>query len=152
VVSAGKVDKSSLISAVDLLPTLAHIAGAELPIDYESDGENIVGAFKGESFERVKPIYWVWPPSAKGSEPNSPNWPHLGYQSGGWKLLINPAMQKTELYRVSDDWYETNDVSSEYPDVTAQLINELHVLRSGFPENPASHTLSKLRGHGPVSH
>jgi N-acetylgalactosamine-6-sulfatase len=144
-VAPGKTDKTSVVTAVDLLPTLAHIAGATLPGGYVPDGENVTAALKGESFERSEAIYWVWPPSAKGSDTDSPNWPHMGYQSGDWKLLTNPAIQKAELYRVSEDWYETNDLSSEYPEVTSSLMGELNALRAEFPETPASHTLSGLR-------
>ena len=37
-IAAGKVDDSSLISAVDLLPTFCELAGAELPSSYSPDG------------------------------------------------------------------------------------------------------------------
>jgi arylsulfatase A-like enzyme len=144
-VVAGKVDKQSVITAVDLLPTLAHIAGANLPGGYVSDGQNMSMALKGETFERNKPIYWVWPPSVKGSVADSPNWPHLGYQSGDWKLLINSAMKKVELYSVSDDWYEGNDVSGQHPEITAKLLQELDALRLGFPDSLPAHVLSSLR-------
>jgi len=144
-VAAGKVDKQSVLTAVDLLPTLAELAGAELPDAYVPDGEDVSTALKGETFKRSKPIYWVWPPSAKGSAVNSPNWPHLGYQSGGWKLLVNSAMDKTELYKATDDWYEASDVSAEHPEIVEKLTAELEVLRSGFPAGPPPHVLSKLR-------
>lgn len=152
IVSAGRVDKESVLTAVDILPTLIQVAGAEFPEGYIADGEDISAALKGEPFQRHKPIYWVWPPSAEGSKADSPNWPHLGYQSGDWKLLINPAMPRTELYRVSDDWYESNDLSSEYPEVTKQLITEMNALRSAFPEKPARNALSELRDDKPAGH
>lgn len=148
VVEPGKIDKTSVITAVDLLPTLTHVAGARLPENYESDGENIAAALKGASFERNKPIYWVWPPSEKASAADSPNWPHLGYQSGDWKLLINSALHKTELYRVSEDWYETNDVSNQHPEVTRKLLDELDALRSDFPDELPTSVLSSMRKQG----
>jgi N-acetylgalactosamine-6-sulfatase len=145
VVAAGKVDKQSVITAVDLLPTLAQLAGAKLPDGYVADGEDVSAALRGEAFARSKPIYWVWPPSAKGGEANSPYWPHLGYQSDNWKLLVNSALRKTELYRVSDDWYEAKDVSAEHPEVTMKLLAELDALRAGFPDTPPASVLSSLR-------
>jgi N-acetylgalactosamine-6-sulfatase len=145
VVAAGEVDKTSVITAVDLLPTLVNIAGAKLPKNYESDGENMVGALKGESFERYKPIYWVWPPAEKAKDTDSPNWPHLGYQSGNWKLLVNSSMEKVELYAVTDDWYEGIDVSGQHPEITAKLQEELNVLRADFPAAPPVTGLSSTR-------
>ena len=150
-VAAGKVDKQSVLTAVDLLPTLAHIAGAKLPDGYVSDGENMSKALKGKTFQRSKPIYWVWPPAQREQDVNSPNWPHLGYQSGGWKLLVNPAIGKTELYRVTDDWYEASDVSAEYPDIVEKLMDELDGMRAGFPQTPAGHVLSTMRNQKPGS-
>lgn len=145
VVAAGKTDKQSVITAVDLLPTLAQIAGAVLPEGYVSDGESMLGALEGEPFERTQPIYWTWPPAAKGDDTDSPNWPHLGYQAGGWKLLVNPALHKTELYRVSGDWFEASDLVVEYPDVTRRLMGELIDLRSEFPTAPSDAALSGNR-------
>jgi N-acetylgalactosamine-6-sulfatase len=145
VVADGAVDKTSVITAVDLLPTLAHAAGASLPAKYEPDGENILAALRGEPFTRSKAIYWVWPLSAEGGAAGSPNWPHLGYQSGDWKLLTNPAMQKTELYRVGEDWYEAHDLFSEYPEVATRLLEEMDELRSGFPVAPRADVLSSMR-------
>jgi N-acetylgalactosamine-6-sulfatase len=146
VVAAGKTDRASIITAVDLLPTLTQVAGAQLPQAYLPDGENILTALEGKEFERSKAIYWVWPPSGNGGDPDSPNWPHLGYQSEGWKLLVNTSLQKAELYRVADDWYEADDVAAGNPGVTQRLLAELDALRAGFPDAPAESALSALRG------
>jgi N-acetylgalactosamine-6-sulfatase len=144
-VAAGKIDRQSVITAVDLLPTLAHLAGANLPEDYVSDGENVALALRGDTFERSQPIYWAWPPAARGGRPDSPNWPQFGYQSGDWKMLVNPVMGKTELYKVVGDWYESADVSGNYPDIIEKLKRELDGLRAGFPTAAPSHTFSILR-------
>jgi N-acetylgalactosamine-6-sulfatase len=145
VVAAGKTDETSVVTAVDLLPTLVRVAGAELPVGYELDGEDVLVALRGETFKRSKPIYWVWPPGEGAKDTESPNWPHFGYQSGDWKLLVNSRLQKTELYRVSEDWFEVRDVSTEYPDVVDTLIGELGALRSEFPASPGASALSSLR-------
>jgi len=151
VVAAGKVDQKSVIAAVDLLPTLAHVAGATLPEGYVSDGENILSALEGKPYERAKPVYWVWPPAAKAADADSPNWPHFGYQAGDWKLLVNSALQKTELYRVSEDWYETDDLSAEYPGIATRLLREMRALRSTFPPAPSATALSKHRADDAVT-
>jgi arylsulfatase A-like enzyme len=144
-VAIGKVDKQSVITAVDLLPTLAHIAGADLPEGYVSDGEDMSMALKGVTFQRSRPIYWVWPPAEREKHSDSPNWPQLGYQAGDWKLLVNSAMNKFELYAVADDWYEGHDVSAQHPEVVAQLLEELDALRTGFPSSPPARVLSSQR-------
>ena len=37
-IPSGKVDKKSIFSAVDLLPTFCELAGTKLPASYKSDG------------------------------------------------------------------------------------------------------------------
>jgi len=145
VVAAGRVDRKSHITAVDLLPTLTSIAGAEPPDGYESDGENVLSALKGETFERREPIYWVWPSAKNSQDRDSYYWPHLAYQDGDWRLLVNDQLSKAELYRVRDDWYEKNDVASRHPEVVKYLMAEMTALRATFPDAPANDVLSILR-------
>ena len=147
VVAANDVDKTSVLTAVDLLPTFIDIAGADLPTEYASDGESVMDALKGKSFERDKPVYWVWPPGEKNQQPDSHYWPHLAYQSGDWKLLVNDRLSKVELYHVLDDWRESNNVSAENPDVVAALLAEMTALRATFPEYPRDGVLSSLRNN-----
>ena len=65
-IKAGAVDKVSLISAVDLLPTFCEIAEARLPEDYQPDGVSQVKTFLGKTAGiRSKPLFWKmqspWP-------------------------------------------------------------------------------------------
>lgn len=145
VVAGGVKDKETISNAVDLFPTLTDIAGVELPTGYRSDGESIRAALIGESFERQKPVYWVWPAEADMDDPTSPNWPNLAYQRGNWKLLTNSQLGKTELYRVREDWYESNDVASSHPEIVKSLLVEMNELRATFPGGPAADAFSKLR-------
>ena len=58
-VPAGKVDKASILSAVDLLPTFCELAGVQLPRSYRPDGISQVAALKGNgNSKRTKPLYW----------------------------------------------------------------------------------------------
>ena len=43
-VPAGRIDGTSVISAVDMLPTFSAIAGVSLPEGYQPDGENVLPA------------------------------------------------------------------------------------------------------------
>ena len=60
-IAAGKIDDTTPITAVDLLPTFCAIAGAELPEGYAPDGVNQSAALFGKpSSARTKPIFWQW--------------------------------------------------------------------------------------------
>lgn len=70
-VDANKIDTTSVLSAVDLLPTFAELAQKELPKEYKPDGESFTTIFYNNPFERSKPLYWDWRfPTQSASRPN----------------------------------------------------------------------------------
>ena len=61
-IAAGKVDKTTILSALDLLPTFCEIAGAQLPSTYVPDGISQVSALLGKGApQRTKPLFWKYP-------------------------------------------------------------------------------------------
>jgi arylsulfatase A-like enzyme len=141
VVPEGKTDATSVMTAVDLLPTFLEVAGVELPEGFKPDGQSVLSAFKAEDFERTKPIFWEW----KGPKVQDFTWPHLGIRDGRWKLITNAELQRTELYDLEGDWAEAKDVSAEHPDVVKALSAKLHAWKETLPVGPKQSTLSKKR-------
>lgn len=135
VIPAGKVNRESVLTAVDLLPTFLELADTPLPEGYQPDGESIVSALKGQPFERSKTIYWEWAPAREHPEV----WPELGIRVGKWKLLLNEKLGRSELYDVENDWAESEDLSSKYPETVDRLIGMLRAWKKTIPtEAPAS--------------
>lgn len=141
VIPAGRVDRASVLTAVDLLPTLLAVAGQPLPNDYQQDGENIVPALKGEAFQRERPIFWEWAPAREHPE----TWPHQGIRDGKWKLLINEKLGRVELYDIEKDWAETTNVADAHSQVVQQLTQQIHAWKKTLPTDPPASALSKLR-------
>ncbi|MDC2889016.1 sulfatase-like hydrolase/transferase [Psychrosphaera algicola] len=56
-VPAGIQNTTSLVTAVDFLPTFADLVDVKLPRDYKSDGESILPQLTGELVKRKKPIF-----------------------------------------------------------------------------------------------
>ncbi|SMP58770.1 N-acetylgalactosamine-6-sulfatase [Neorhodopirellula lusitana] len=138
---AGKTDSTSVITAVDLLPTFLDVANVALPDGYQPDGESIVNAFKGGDFTRTKPIFWEW----KGGDKQDFTWPTMGVRDGRWKLLVSPQEPRYELYDLVNDWAETKDVSAENPELVQQLSEKLDTWKEGLPTAPSANALSKAR-------
>ena len=135
VIPTGRVDRESVLTAVDLLPTFMELSGKSLPVEYKPDGQSIVGALKGKALTREKPIFWEWAPARDHAEV----WPHLGIRQGKWKLLLNEKLGKAELYNIEEDWAETTDVSKDHPELLAQLTQKLHDWKKTIPiEAPES--------------
>ncbi|MDX9747543.1 MAG: sulfatase-like hydrolase/transferase [Paludibacter sp.] len=116
VVPAGKVDSTTVLAAVDILPTLCDVAGVNLPEGYVSDGEKITDALIGKTFKRNKPIFQYWQGSAAGL-----NWPRLSVIDGKYKLLMTYDKSRIELYDHLNDWGEMVNLAEKEPSEVARL-------------------------------
>ncbi len=138
-----RVDETTVLTAVDMLPTLCHLAGAKLPADYASDGENFSAALLGKSSPRTEPIFWeygrndtsfAYPPQAEHRSPN------VAMREGQWKLLINTDGTRTELYDVLADPNEEKNLADEKTDVTAKMKAAALAWRQSLPKLLATAT------------
>ena len=86
-----------------------------MPDGYQSDGEDIIEALRGGSFERSKPQFWHYPTTK----------PSLAVRIGDWKLLTNPDGRLEELYNLADDIGETTNLASERPDIVKSIKDPL---------------------------
>lgn len=96
---AGLKNDTTVLTAVDLLPTFCAVAGVTPPADAQGDGENLLPALKGQSVQRTRPIYW----RNKGDKKNPDFWPDLAVRDGDWKLVMTDDGQRLELYNLRTD-------------------------------------------------
>jgi N-acetylgalactosamine-6-sulfatase len=121
-VDAGKVDSTSVLSSVDLLPTFAALAQKELPANYQPDGENIASIFENKSFRRSTPLFWEWR-FAQESAPNGRmTSPTTAIRYGDWKLLASKSRERVELYNITEDRLESNELSSLHQEKVTELL------------------------------
>ncbi len=145
-VPAGKEDKTSIFSAVDLLPTFCEIAGVKLPTSYEPDGVSQVATLKGEGEAlREKPLFWKalapWP--ARKTKPD--HWVSYVVVKQRWKLVANRNADHLELYDLLADPYEKNDLKAKNPKVVKELLRMLDQWRATLPAKPVGKVFSSLR-------
>ena len=140
-VQANSVDKTSVITAVDWLPTLCKLANAPIPEAYDGDGEDRSNVLLGKPSERSRPIFWRWN-VARG---NGDMWAYAAIRFGKWKLLTSRNQQRIELYDIPADHAEANDLSSEHPEVTELLTALLTNWLADLPKEPNPNCFSKLR-------
>jgi uncharacterized sulfatase len=77
-------------------------------------------ALRGEPAPpRKEEIFWQRPPDRKVIE-GLPQ-PDLAVRQGDFKLLINADSSKVELYDLSRDSGETNNIASKHPNVVKKL-------------------------------
>jgi N-acetylgalactosamine-6-sulfatase len=146
---SGMCDDSTVINAVDLLPTFCSAAGIALPAGYEPDGKDMLNAFRGEKVDRTRPIFWEWigpAYAAWGANPaENINWPRLAVRSGEWKLLMTYDGSRRELYRISEDEKEQENLAGEFPEVVSQLSGMALKWKESLPEEPPTNCISAQR-------
>jgi arylsulfatase len=127
------------VMAIDILPTIAEITGARLP-NLTIDGKSAWSLFSGESEESPQEAYFFYyrvnelmgvrygkwkmyfPHTYRtmdGQEPGKDGLP------GEYKMI---EMDEIELYDVTSDISETNNVAADYPEVVDKiklLANEM---------------------------
>jgi N-acetylgalactosamine-6-sulfatase len=145
-VPAGKVDKTSILSAVDLLPTFCELAGVKLPRSYKPDGINQVATLKGNgNSKRTKPLFWkigaAWPP--RESKPD--HWVSYAVASMQWKLVANNDLTHFELFDLEKDPLEKEDLKDEKPEVVKDLLAKIRKWKSTLPAKPTGNVFSNLR-------
>ncbi|GEP98483.1 N-acetylgalactosamine-6-sulfatase [Chitinophaga cymbidii] len=135
-IPAGTVDGSSVISAIDIIPSLARLGNVPLPKEYAGDGMDRSAVLLGKPASRTGDLFWEYGRnniaySYPGGNNKSPN---LAMRSGEWKLLMNNDGTDIQLYNMVKDKYETTNVADSEPAVTAKLKDKLLKWRKSLPE------------------
>jgi arylsulfatase/arylsulfatase A len=124
---AGELRSTTRISEpmahVDLLPTLAALCGIEAPA--EVDGSDFSGALRGEGDGALE--RWLVLQSHRGNRPAFEH--HFAVVGDRWKLVrasgfgrnAAPEDVPFELFDLSADPGETNDVAGQHPEVVGAL-------------------------------
>lgn len=129
------IDNSSVVSALDLLPSLVNIAGGNVKIDEQFDGEDRAGVLLGDASPREKPLIWEYGRNnAFFNFPKEPNRsPALAYREGSWKFLMNQDKSSIELYNLANDRNESKNIAEQHPDLVAKFSEKLSLWWQALP-------------------
>ena len=142
VIPAGRVDDTTPLTAVDLLPTFCSIAGVKLPAGYAPDGVDQTDALLGKSSPwRSKPIFWQWTTATKTGD----TWPALAVRDSDGKLLVGRDPERVELFNFPQDSFEKNNLSREQAAEVARLKALLAAWTATLPLQPDQNCLSAKR-------
>lgn len=147
-INAGAVDKTSMISAVDLLPTFCELAEAKLPAGYTPDGISQTAALTQsepptKAF-RAKPLFWKYPTNWP-NKTRPDHWVSYAVVDGPWKYVASKNSEHVELYNLAEDPLEKSDVATKHPEILARLAKQLEEWRSSLPAKPTGNVFSELR-------
>lgn len=139
VVPAGRVETKAVVSAVDVFPTLARVAGAKAPQNI--DGEDIADICRGSSRGRRKPLHWEWRFNVAGYAVNRS--PILSMRDGDWKLLMNPDRSRVELYNIPADPGEMNNLAGAQPEIVKKMSEQALGWQKTLPPGPMDATAGR---------
>jgi arylsulfatase A-like enzyme len=128
-VPGGRVDTTTVLSGVDVFPTLLAAAGLAVPVGYEGDGENVLAAWRGEEWERSKAMFWEW----KGNHSVEANWPVFGMREGQWTLLMDEGGERVELYDVLADRRQEVNLAAAQPERVAAMMTRIGEWKASLP-------------------
>lgn len=138
-VAAGSTS-STPVCNVDLYPTLCEITGANLPEDQALDGQSLLPLLRGEpdAFAQ-RALFWHFPAYLQGYErtdqqrdPIFRTRPCSIIRDGNFKLHEYFEDGGLELYDLSKDIGESNDLSQSLPEKTTALHEKLKAWREAI--------------------
>ncbi len=129
-VRAGQVERRPAI-IMDLLPTIAAAAGADLPKDRVLDGENLMPVLAGTGHRHGQEFFFFTGQKI------------TGIRSGKWKLKIEPpskaataAQDAVLLFDLEQDVGEGNDLAAENPQIATELLRKVDEFRKSLGTIP----------------
>jgi arylsulfatase A-like enzyme len=127
----GAWDKTTVLSSVDLAPSLLKLAGVKPPAT-SFDGVDVSESLLGKpAGPRTMPLFWNRPPDRPGP-PENP-WPDLAVRDREWKLLVNEDGSGAQLYHILRDPAESINLAAQYPDVTQRLSESVRAWNRSLP-------------------
>ena len=109
-----------IVGQVDLLATFAELIGADLPVTAAEDSQSFASVLLDPEadYERLPLI----------TRGNGHGEHRFAITSGDWKLVLPEGKLGMELYDLSKDQAETNNIAEAHPDKVAELKKQINLI------------------------
>ncbi|MFT5128629.1 MAG: arylsulfatase A-like enzyme [Rhodothermales bacterium] len=139
----GHIDRESVFSAIDLVPSLLDLAKVAHPEGVKFDGESVSNILLGKGGSRQAPIFYRRPPD-RNAYYGDDDLPDLAVRKGKWKLLCEFDGSIPELYDLSSDPGESTNIAAKQPAVVAVLSKTLLNWHASMPADNGA-ALAKVK-------
>lgn len=119
-------DENSLVALMDIYPTLVDMTSQQ---DLNTDGQSIASLLSENESWNDRTIFWH---SEKARPRNTGDTKSSAIRQGDYKLIHWYKEPRVELYNITLDPAESNDLSGQKPELTAQLLAELNNWKYSF--------------------
>lgn len=129
----GGIRTTAIAGTHDLLPTFAHLAGADLPADRVIDGRNLWPLLSGETSGGPHEFFHYFAGGGRGGRPN-----FRAIRNERWKLILareGEALSGVELYDLGRDVGETRNRIEDHPEIARELEARAREFIAEFEDN-----------------
>jgi arylsulfatase A-like enzyme len=117
-VTTSKIDKDTLVSSIDMVPTALAACGIEVPKDLP--GVNLLPVCNGEELKRDTIFGEIFEHDVADADVPAKSLLYRWCIRGDWKLIL-PVSGKAELYDLGKDPNENKELSAENPEKVKEL-------------------------------
>jgi arylsulfatase A len=121
----------SIVSFWDILPTFAELAGTRVPSGL--DGRSFAPVFNGTTMQGPPYLYWEFHENCFAQ----------AVRIGNWKGVRRDVGQPIELYDLTTDIGEKNDIATKHPEWVKRMEETMRTARvdnPNFPITPGKRT------------
>ncbi len=125
-------------NGIDLMPTFAEMAGVSLPSEQPVDGISLIPVFNDPIHQPERSMFFHFPLYLGGEEgvnlelpafeSGHPTWravPSTTIMRGDWKMIWFYEYDRYELYNLSEDISEANNLAGQFPEFENSLLKEI---------------------------
>ncbi|PWH83280.1 sulfatase [Algibacter marinivivus] len=121
-----KTDDNSIVMLMDVFPTLLDITTNK---SLNTNGKSFLPILNNEAEWADRTVFWH---SSKARPTNTGDTKSSAIRKGNYKLINWYKEERTELYDISKDPSEMNNISEQNPELTQKLLKELNSWKSKF--------------------
>lgn len=130
----GTRNEKSVFSAIDLVPSVIRLSGAQAQDGVALDGEDLLDTILGKhQSSRKNPIFFSRPPDRKDYY-GFKDLPDLAVRQGKWKLLCDYDGSRPELYDLSSDPGELKNIAGTQPEIVKELVAKVMDWYESMPD------------------
>ena len=143
IADSGKLEATPVTGA-DFFPTILDLAGLPLLPKQHNDGLSLAPLLTGSRKLAERDLFWHYPHYGnQGGEPSAI------IRSGDWKLIHYYEDGRNELYKITEDIGEQNDLASNKPETAKKLNSRLQVWlktnKAKIPQHDTRYNVQKAR-------
>ena len=144
-----RINRKSVFSAIDLVPTLLDITGTSHAKGATYDGESVSDILLGKSeASRKVPIFFRRPPDRNAYYGDN-DLPDLAVRDGKWKFLCEYDGAEPELYDMTNDRGEKYNIAAKHPKLVRKFTAACIAWHKSMPPDNGPQLVGSARRNAP---